>query len=142
MPNDADLAGRTVLVVEDNYFIAMDTSWSLRGAGGDVLGPVAREDQALALIAGGAPTCAVLDINLGDGPVFAVPDALRDACIPFVFVTGYDDVVIPARFDGVERLRKPVAYGEVIQAMARLDPGRDVGAPPSDGFVEVATAPE
>lgn len=123
MPNGADLAGRTVLVVEDDYFISTDAGRALRGASGGVLGPVAHEHQALALIAGGAPTCAVVDINLGDGPSFAVSEALQDAGIPFVFVTGYDDWVIPVRFDGVERLRKPVAYGELAQAIAKLRPG-------------------
>lgn len=75
------------------------------------LDPVAHEHQALALIAGGAPTCAVVNINLGDGPSFVVSEALQDAGIPFVFVTGYDDVVVPARFDAIERLRKPLRTG-------------------------------
>lgn len=123
MPGETYLAGHTVLVVEDDYFIASDTGRSVRSAGGGVLGPVAHEHQALALIAGGAPTCAVVDINLGDGPSFVVSEALQDAGIPFVFVTGYDEVVVPARFDAIERLRKPVAHGEVVRAAARLGTG-------------------
>jgi hypothetical protein len=82
MPDEADLIGCTVLVVKDDYFIAMDAGRAVQRTGG-VFGPVAHEHQALDLIADSAPTCAAVDINLGDGPRFAVSEAKQDAGIPF-----------------------------------------------------------
>ncbi|WCS23704.1 PAS domain S-box protein [Methylobacterium sp. NMS14P] len=120
MAGEADLMGCKVLVVEDDFFLAKDTERALKRAGGVVLGPVAREEQALALIETEAPTCALVDINLGQGAQFDVAGALQDLGVPFVFVTGYDDVVIPARFDGVERIRKPTDFRQVVRAAARL----------------------
>ncbi len=120
MAGEADLSGCRGLVVEDDYYIATDTERALRGAGGTVLGPVGSEDQALGLIAREAPDCAVVDINLGAGVRFSVAEALQERGVPFVFVTGYDDVMIPARFDAVERLRKPVEFRQVVRAAARL----------------------
>ena len=45
------LAGRRVLVVEDEYFIADDLRHQLEACGAEVLGPVPRVGEALALIA-------------------------------------------------------------------------------------------
>ena len=40
--------------------------------------------------------------------------------IPFVFTTGYDLEVIPAEFDGVERLQKPIQLRQIVAAIAKL----------------------
>lgn len=120
MAGEEDLTGCEVLVVEDDYLLAKDIEQALREAGANVLGPVGYEDQALGLVANGAPTCALVDINLGDGARFRVSEALQDAGVSFAFVTGYDDAVIPARFNTVERLLKPVSCWEVVRAVARL----------------------
>ena len=61
-----------------------------------------------------------MDINLGHGPRFALAEALQGRGLPFVFVTGYDDVVIPARFAAVERLRKSIEFAQVVRAAARM----------------------
>jgi DNA-binding NarL/FixJ family response regulator len=124
MEGDADLAGCRVLVVEDDYILASGVVRALRETGISVLGSVGREDQALALIANEAPTCAIVNINLGDGPRFKVSEALQDAGVPFTFVTGYGDEVIPARFDTVKRLLKPVPPQELVQAVVRLCMGK------------------
>ena len=116
----SNLAGQNVLVVEDDYVLASETDRAIRLLGGHVLGPVGRERDALALIAKGVPRCALVDLNLGDGVRFAVASALQDRGIPFVFVTGYDDDLIPSRFDDVARLRKPVDMRDVVRATTRL----------------------
>ncbi|MEA1830795.1 PAS domain-containing protein [Methylobacterium durans] len=120
MAGEVDLSGCKVLVVEDDYFIATDTERALRRAGGSVVGPVGRPEEALALIAQDAPHCAVVDINLGEGARFEVAETLQERGVPFIFVTGYDDVMIPPRFQDVERLRKPVEFREVVRAAAQM----------------------
>ena len=120
-PPDAEVLRECrILVVEDDYLLAAGTERALRDAGATVLGPVGQENQALALIAAEAPTCALLDINLGHGTQFSVADALRARAIPFMFVTGYDDVMIPARFRDIGRIRKPMGFRLVLQAAAQM----------------------
>ena len=38
--------------------------------------------------------------------------------MPFVFVTGYDEGVIPQEFSDVERLQKPVELRRVVKFLA------------------------
>ena len=120
MTGEADLSDRRVLVVEDDYYLATDSARALRGAGAEVMGPCASEEDARAALNDLRPDAVVLDINLGTGATFKLAEHLKDNGIPFVFVTGYDPDVIPAEFDGVERLEKPVQLRQVVGAVARL----------------------
>jgi len=119
MSGEVNLAGARVLVVEDDYYLALDTQRALQQAGGVVLGPCPDEKTVLQVIAHDSPGCAVVDINLGEGPSFTVASALQTKGIPFVFVTGYDDVVIPEAFSAVPRLRKPVELRQIVRAAAQ-----------------------
>ena len=56
--------GRLVLVVEDEFLIALDLELLLRRHGWRVLGPAATVDQALRLLRGETPDVALLDVNL------------------------------------------------------------------------------
>ncbi|AZO56385.1 MAG: response regulator [Mesorhizobium sp.] len=120
MTGELDLGGHRVLVVEDEYYIATDTAEVLRGAGAEVIGPYPGEDAALAELDGRRPDAVVVDINLGPGPSFRLARTLKDQAIPFIFVTGYDQSVIPDEFGGVERLEKPVQLKQIIRAIAKL----------------------
>lgn len=120
MAGEVNLAGARVLVVEDDYYLALDTQRALQQAGAVVLGPCPDERTAHQVIEHDSPGCAVVDINLGHGPSFAVASALQAQSIPFVFVTGYDDVVIPEEFSAVPRLRKPVELRQIVRAAAQI----------------------
>jgi CheY-like chemotaxis protein len=120
MANETSLIGHTVLVVEDDFHLATCTRHALSDAGAEVIGPVAQEDEALALIDSRAPYCAIIDINLGQGARFTVADALKARGVPFMFMTGYDDVMIPERFNDVGRMRKPSGFRLVVQAAAQM----------------------
>ncbi|MHC2086160.1 HWE histidine kinase domain-containing protein [Methylobacterium sp. CM6244] len=119
MTGEANLAGARVLVVEDDYYLALDSQRALQQAGAVVLGPCPDERTALQVIEHDSPGYAVVDINLGHGASFTVASALQSKGIPFVFVTGYDDVVIPEAFSDVVRLRKPVELRQVVRAVAQ-----------------------
>ncbi|WP_345822590.1 hypothetical protein ABC766_15095 [Methylobacterium fujisawaense] len=60
------LSHRRILVVEDEYLIAMDVKRWLMAAGATVVGPVPSVERALGLIEEGYIDAAVLDINLGE----------------------------------------------------------------------------
>jgi len=120
MPAQPNLGGHRVLVVEDEYYIASDAARALQGAGAEVLGPCPSEDAARTELESQLPDAAILDINLGRGPSFKLAESLQARGIPFVFVTGYDQEVIPEQFIGVQRLQKPVQRRQMIEAIARL----------------------
>lgn len=120
MTGEPDLTGRRILVVEDDYYLATDTARALRGAGAEVLGPYATEEDAQAELAEQRPDAVVVDVNLGLGPSFKLARRLKDGDIPFVFTTGYDAGVIPAEFEGVERLEKPLQLRQIVGAVASL----------------------
>jgi len=112
------LAGKRILVVEDEYFTAVEFCSGLREMGLDPLPPAANVSEALRLIrkvdrADGA----VLDINLGGEMVFPVADALEKKSIPFVFVTGYERTILPYRHAGRPLLRKPLNNADLAVAL-------------------------
>lgn len=121
MSEAADLTGRRVLVVDDDYFMASDTAAALRSAGANVLGPCPSEDPARKLVETASPTAAVVDLNLGGGgPKFEIAYLLKARGIPFVFVTGYDAGVIPPDLASFERLQKPVQLRSIVDAIGAL----------------------
>ena len=121
MAGAPDLTGRTVLVVEDDYFMAHDTAKALSGAGATVLGPCPTAEMAQDLLEYEVPTHAVLDLNLGGGgPQFEIAHMLKARGVPFVFLTGYDPNVIPKDMEDVVRLQKPVPFRAIVEAIAQL----------------------
>lgn len=122
------LAGRRLLVVEDEVFVAMLIEDVLEGAGGAVIGPAARVDEALALIEAENPDGALLDVNLGGELVYPVAEALARLEIPFVFVTGYGAEGIAAPFKGRPTIKKPfLPAAFVAQVVAALGDGKAAG---------------
>ncbi len=117
---EADLSGYRVLVIEDDWYLANDAARALQGAGAAVLGPCATEDAARNELEEQRPDAAVVDVNLGSGPSFKLAETLKAQGIPFVFTTGYDPEVIPAEFDRVERLQKPVQLRQLVSAVSKL----------------------
>ncbi|HEV7251862.1 MAG TPA: response regulator [Mesorhizobium sp.] len=114
-------ASRTVLLVEDEYFIADDMARAFEAQGVEVLGPAGSMEDALKLIEGADRLDgAVLDINLQGEMAFAVADALHNRGVPFVFATGYDRDVIPERFAHVIRCEKPVEPAKVTRSLFGL----------------------
>jgi PAS domain S-box-containing protein len=118
MTEQADLSGQRVLIVEDDFYIATDIARAVRGAGAEVIGPCPTTASALRELGDTAPTAAMVDINLGSGPSFEIARALKDRRIPFVFVTGYGDEVIPLQFSNTPRLEKPVELRRAINTLA------------------------
>lgn len=70
------LHGARILVVEDEPFIAFDLKMAIEEAGASAIGPAATIAEALELIAAEFPDGAILDVNLPDGTIAAVLDAL------------------------------------------------------------------
>lgn len=73
---DAPLAGLRILVVEDEPFIAFDLMMAIEDAGAIPVGPAATIADALDIIRHEPPEAAIVDVNLPDGTIGAVLDAL------------------------------------------------------------------
>ena len=120
----AGVEGTAVLLVENDVRLAARAHQVLCKAGAQVIGPAAQEEQAIALIKSRCPSCAIVEIDLGQGVRFKVADALRARGVPFVFMTAHDDVMIPRCFDDIGRIRKPSGFRLAVEAIALMCPAR------------------
>ena len=115
------LRGQRVLVVEDQFLIAMELQESLEKAGATVVGPVGRLDQALSKAENDDLNAALLDVDLNGERCWPVADLLSRAGVPFAFTTGFSaNIVMPERFAERPVLPKPYREGEVLSAVAKL----------------------
>ena len=118
MADTSALVGRRILVVEDEMMIAMLVEDMLAELGCSVVGPAHALEAALNL----ARTeqgidAALLDVNLGGQPVFAVADALREKGVPAIFSTGYGDAGLRDVDRGSQVLQKPFRAGDLAKAL-------------------------
>lgn len=120
LPEDADLAGRRIMIVEDDFLFASDLRTALSNRGAQVIGPCPSEEDALSKIELGKPAGAVVDIDLGSGACFQLSRILAERDIPFIFVTGYDKNIIPAEFAGVPFHQKPVEPAQIVPTIAAV----------------------
>ncbi|HZX80836.1 MAG TPA: response regulator [Lysobacter sp.] len=115
------IEGLRLLLVEDEYVLALGLADVLGDLGAIVLGPVATVDDALALVER-VPEIdgAVLDVNLGQEVAYPVADALIARGIPFLFATANDRTRLPERFSRVAVCQKPFEVEAFRQAVAAL----------------------
>jgi DNA-binding LytR/AlgR family response regulator len=115
------LVSMRVLLVEDNFIIALDLAGLVREAGAEPVGPVASVRDGMAAIEAGGIDAAILDINLGEENALALADELDSRAIPFAFATGYspDDILPPERAE-VPVLAKPYSATEVRDILVVL----------------------
>lgn len=106
-----------VLVVEDEYLIAVGLVKALEKVGADVIGPCSTVETALAELNREHIDAAILDINLQRGTVFPVARLLRAEGIPFIFASGYERSVIPEEFADVPHLGKPKNPDAVLETL-------------------------
>lgn len=115
------LDGRNVLVVEDEYMLALDIQHHLELSGANVLGPVGSVEDALSVVKTlGDLDAAVLDLSLRDDKAYAIADALRALGVPFLFATGYDLNLVPERYSGVPVCQKPVSGTGLTAVLTRI----------------------
>jgi CheY-like chemotaxis protein len=116
------LRGRRLLVVEDEYMIAIELVRALEDLGAEVVGPAGSVEDAFSLLedAGAPLDAAVLDINLRDERVYPVAEALAARGVPFVFATGYDSTAIPSSFSSTPRCEKPVDKAQLARVLGRI----------------------
>lgn len=118
----ARLAGRRVLVVEDDWLQAQDIAATLQEKGAQVMGPVPSVGEALALLLRGLPDLAVLDVRLGQERVFPLVEALGTLGVPFVLASGSPGWSLPEPYGALPLCEKPLDPGELLRKLAALRP--------------------
>lgn len=114
------LAGKRVLIVEDEYFIATDLARALQKEDAIVVGPAGNISVAMTLAADAPIDAAVLDINLHGATSYPIADQLAERAVPCLFLTGYDDRQVPQGYRDLPRVAKPFPMQRVLNAVAQL----------------------
>jgi DNA-binding response OmpR family regulator len=119
LPSDA-LAGRRILILEDEPLIAMDVEQLCREQGAtDVVVMRSLADIGAADDVAGRFDVAILDLMLGGTSTLDFAGELWSLGLPFVISSGYTDIdEILKAFPGVKVIGKPYAGTELMEAVA------------------------
>ncbi|HEV7249894.1 MAG TPA: hypothetical protein VGN93_23195 [Shinella sp.] len=110
-----------VLVVEDEYLIAVDLVDALEAHGAVVVGPVSGIREAIRAIEEATELDgAILDLNLRGEISLPVADLLRVRNIPFVLTTGYGRENLPEALVQIPLVAKPFEASEVIGTLVEI----------------------
>lgn len=114
------LAGRSILIVEDEPLIALEVHAAFRAAGASIIS-AADSREALRMIGLPDLSAAVVDINLGDGDdCSAVCKRLSERGIPFVFYTGEARADILRKWPDAPILTKLADKQRIVEVVARV----------------------
>ena len=102
-----DLSGLSILVVEDEAIIALMIEDMLSPLGCTSVLHASAVAPALVLLAEEKPDAALLDVNLGGEPAYAIAERLEALQIPFIFASGYGSVGLPPRWSQRPVIQKP-----------------------------------
>ncbi len=116
-----------ILVVEDEFIIAMSIIRELVKIGHEAIGPAASADDALAQYQTESPDIIMMDIYL-EGEMNGIEAASRirktpDEDIPIIFVTASTDPVTIESAKEISNstlLRKPYKRSELLQIFERM----------------------
>ncbi len=114
-----DLAGKRVLLVEDEILVTLLVEDILEEAGCIVVGPFARMAEALAAASTETMDVALLDVNVRGEPVFPVAYQLERREVPFLFLTGYGDIALPRDRPDWKAHSKPFHPSHLIDCLAQ-----------------------
>jgi DNA-binding NarL/FixJ family response regulator len=108
----------TVLIAEDNLYVALDLSSAVEEMDGRVIGPASTVAEALALLARHDIAGAIVDSQLGDRDVAPLARQLAERGVPFVIhaCTRVPSVIADAHPD-VPVLMKPLQPSAVLTCL-------------------------
>jgi DNA-binding response OmpR family regulator len=111
------LKGSRVLVVEDEMLVSLLIEDILTDEGCTIVGPYDRFEGALVAARNETIDLAVLDVNLAGVKVFPVAEALAERGIPFLFLSGYGQGVVPAAHPEWRVCSKPFRPGDLASML-------------------------
>ena len=114
----SSLAGKRILLVEDEFIIAAMAEDMLTALGATVIGPASTIAMALRLAETDGIDAAVLDVNMGGERIDPVAEVLGARNVPVVFATGYGARALGCASEAPV-LDKPYTQEELAAALAR-----------------------
>lgn len=114
------VTGKRILVIEDEFLIALEMVTVLERAGAAEVEYAATEAEALAAIERSRWDVVVADGNLSGRDIRRVAAALREQAIPFLLVTGYGRNSLPPELADVPLLEKPFRGPQMVKAVSSL----------------------
>ena len=113
--------GRRVLVVEDEFLVALATIDLLESIGCEIVGPAARLSAAVQLAQFEPLDAAVLDIDIAGEMVWPVAEILRRRGVPFLFLSAYAPLIaFPALDAATPRLDKPLEKYHLLRHLSAI----------------------
>jgi CheY-like chemotaxis protein len=112
------VAGRSILIVEDEPLIAMMLEDFLDSLGHRVAATCDTVADALARVGQGGFDIAIIDVNLNGEQVWPVADHLAAAGVPYILATGGHIEPPPPEHAGVPVLLKPFTLDAIEPALA------------------------
>ncbi|WP_245525488.1 MULTISPECIES: response regulator [unclassified Mesorhizobium] len=113
------LDGLRILVLEDEFLIAMDVEQLCRdyGAGDVVVARDLAEVDRQGFVA--QFDAAIVDLMVGGASTLDFASRLRESGKPFIFASGYSDAdEIKASFPGIRLVTKPYSGDDLVEAVA------------------------
>ena len=109
-----------ILVVEDEFLLALRIHTLLDEADVEIVGPVGTLDEARKLADDETLDGALLDVNIDGGRVDDVVEILRRHDVPFLFVTANDADHLPPNCSRVVVVGKPFQDDVLLREVDRL----------------------
>jgi CheY-like chemotaxis protein len=117
---NASLAGRRILVVEDSPVVGPFTADILGELGCEVVGPAPNMAAARGLVEAGGFDAALMDVHIRGERVFPLCDMLEAKAVPFVLTSGYADWQVPEKLRERPRVQKPYTIDQIEKALRKL----------------------
>lgn len=114
------MAGRTILIVEDEPLIAMMLGDFIESLGHSPVGTADNIDDALQCVEQGGFDVAILDVNLGTDECWPVADELAARSIPFILATGGHLTPPPSHHAHAPTLSKPFTRDSVREVLESM----------------------
>ena len=118
--SEMPLSSQNILIVEDEFLIALDLSEIVLEAGASVAGPAISVNEALEILESTPITAAILDINLGNTLSVDVAKKLHKDRIPFVYHTGQTDILESIEWPKAPIVSKPATPTKLIATITGL----------------------
>ena len=117
MPSNA-LAGLRILLLEDEYLIAMDVELLCRDNGAAEIVTKRSLEEVDGMDGLDGFDVAVVDLVLAGASTLPFAERLRKSNVPFIFASGYADEQLLSAFPDVRTVSKPYAGDDLIEAIA------------------------
>jgi DNA-binding response OmpR family regulator len=115
------LPGLRILLVEDEFLVAMLVEEMLHDLHCEIVGPVSTLEEAIATVRQNRLDGVLLDANLHGKNSSPVADELLGHEVPFILVTGYSGHKgDPPVLKRAPRVRKPVNFDELADRMTEV----------------------